>query len=245
KCIRCKKCIDSCNQNAIEFKGNRLCIDKEKCTNCKACVTKCPTHAIYYDSDDEDIDYIIDQCLKDIDFFEESGGGVTLSGGEPLMQIDVAVKILKKLKELNINTAVETTGFVNRDSLIKASKFIDLFLFDIKHWNRNSHKWATGVYNDLIIENLKYLIELKKNILVRIPIIPGFNDSINDAVKFSELFNKVGIKRVQLLPFHQFGENKYNLLNKDYYYKGEKSYKKEDINFISQTMKLNGIDAII
>ena len=153
--------------------------------------------------------------MQDEPFYEESGGGVTLSGGEAMMQPEFAVALLKALQERGVHTAIETTGFASPAVFERITAHVDLLLFDIKHWDEEKHKEATNVSNHPILQNMKYAISHGKEVLPRLPVIPGYNDSLDDAAGFVRRLQEVGAKRVQLLPFHQFGENKYRLLGKE------------------------------
>lgn len=172
---------------------------------------------------------IMKEVLKDKEFYEESHGGVTLSGGEVLMQHEFASELLKSLKKENIHTAIETTGFSSKEIFTDFIDNVDLLLYDIKHYNRQKHFEGTNVYNDLIIENLKIAILKGKDVIVRIPVIPEFNSSLEDAKGFCELFKTIGVTKINLLPFHQFGQKKYTLLNKKYIFKDVKQLHEEDL----------------
>lgn len=152
------------------------------------------------------ISEIMKEILKDEVFYEESNGGVTLSGGEVLLQHKFATELLKLLKKQNIHTAIETTGFISSEIFEKFIDNVDLLLFDIKHYDRQKHFEATNVYNDLIIENLKIAISKGKRVIVRIPVIPTINSGLDDARGFCELLKTVGATEINLLPFHQFGQ---------------------------------------
>lgn len=176
-----------------------------------------------------DIDSVMFEVLQDRAFYEESGGGVTVSGGEPLVQIDFVQALLSACKKEDLHTAVETTGFAAPEVFKRIFDVTDLFLFDVKHYDRQKHMRGTGVENDIIIQNLHTLVEAKKNVLVRIPVIPDFNNSSDDAKGFSRLFNKIGVKEIQLLPFHQFGQNKYRQLGIPYEFENYASLHAEDL----------------
>lgn len=162
------------------------------------------------------IDAILMEVLKDQPFYEESGGGVTLSGGEVLYQADAAIKLLKKLKQNGIHTACETTGYVQTEVFEDFLRNVDLLYFDIKHYDSAAHKRGVGVPNELILKNLSVAIHQHPNVVVRIPIIPFYNDRLTDAEGFVKLFCTLGVQHVELLPFHQFGENKYQYLDREY-----------------------------
>lgn len=243
KCIHCKTCVKVCDSKAISLKNGSIKVSKEKCNACEKCLEACKMRALSKEGEYKDIAEIINICKQDTAFYEESKGGVTLSGGEVLVHEDFALNLLIALKKEKIHTAVETTGFVKREIFNKLAQYIDLFLFDIKHWDSRTHKIKTGVDNRLILDNLSCAIKNKYNVLPRIPVIPGFNSSLEDAQNFSELFNRIGILQVQLLPFHQFGEKKYEMLNREYKYKDIKALYAEDLNDYQKVFFKNNINA--
>ena len=168
-------------------------------------------------------------CLQDRVFYEESGGGVTLSGGEALTQSKFAAALLSALRKECIHTALETSGCAAPEIFDEVSALADLLLFDVKHYDTHSHTGGTGVPNDLILANLKGALSRKIPVLARVPVIPGFNNSREDAYGFASLFKSLGIESVQLIPFHQFGEQKYNMLNMDYAMRGVPQLHEEDL----------------
>ncbi|MBJ8349311.1 glycyl-radical enzyme activating protein [Streptococcus zalophi] len=172
---------------------------------------------------------IIDEVLKDKDFYEESGGGLTLSGGEIFAQFQFAKAILKAAKEKGIHTAIETTAFAKHENFVDLIQYVDFIYTDLKHYDSLKHALTTGVKNNIIIKNITYAFQNNKQIVLRIPVIPNFNDSLEDAKAFSELFQKLHINEVQLLPFHQFGEKKYELLGRSYEMTGIANYHPEDL----------------
>lgn len=175
------------------------------------------------------VDMVIEEVLKDVDFYEESGGGLTLSGGEIFAQYEFAKAILKAAKEKGLHTAIETTAYAKHEQFVDLIQYVDFIYTDLKHYNQLRHRKMTGVANELIIKNIHYAFEIGKEIVLRIPVIPNFNDSLEDAQAFSELFNQLQINEVQLLPFHQFGENKYKLLGRDYQMAEVPAYHPEDL----------------
>lgn len=190
------------------------------------------------------VEDIMKEVRKDIDFYIESNGGVTLSGGEVLAQKDNAIKLLKQLKAENIHSAIETSAYATLDEFKQLIENVDFLIMDIKHYDTDKHKEKTGVYNEKILKNLEYAISINKEMLVRIPIIPKYNDSLDDAHKFGELFKEYKVNEVELLPFHQFGSKKYEYLNLDYEYKGVKSLDKSDLKDISKIIESYGIKCI-
>ena len=184
----------------------------------------------------------LDICLADRDFYLESGGGVTLTGGEPLSQANFASMLLSALKKEAIHTAIETTGFASSELFLKVCELSDLLLYDIKHYDSRKHMEGTGVGNELVLKNLSLAVEAKKDILIRIPVIPDFNDSPSDALGFSRTIRQIGLSRVQLLPFHQFGQKKYESLAMEYTMASEKALHPEDLDGYRSIFEENGID---
>ena len=175
------------------------------------------------------VNEIMDEVMKDLPYYEESGGGVTLSGGEVLFQANFAIKLLKELRKNNVHTACETTGFAHPKIFEEFIRNVDMVFFDVKHHDTEAHMEGTNVKVELIIENLQRALKIHPNVNVRVPVIPGFNDTLADAEKFAELFNSIGVKNIEILPFHQFGENKYEYLDRDYKLSNIKQLHKEDL----------------
>jgi len=196
-------------------------------------------------------------CLEDRLFYEEtagalplsspeySGGGVTLSGGDALSQPQFALELLRTLRKEKIHTAIETSGYASREVFEEVSGAADLLLFDIKHYDNRRHTEGTGVSNDLILSNLKNAVARNKNVLARLPVIPGFSNSAEDARGFASLLESMKLKRVQLLPFHQFGEKKYELLGLPYTMKSVKQLHPEDLEEFRQVFLKQGIDCFL
>lgn len=154
-----------------------------------------------------------------------------------MVQPDFVKALLAKLKEHKIHTAIETTGYIKKEIFRELAPMFDLLLFDVKHYDSDKHYEGTHVHNELIIENLAWAISQGIEVLPRIPVIPDFNDSLDDAKGIAALLNQVGAKKVQLLPFHQFGENKYHLLGKTYSYENVKALHPEDLTVISRSFR--------
>ncbi|HFI0149688.1 TPA: glycyl-radical enzyme activating protein [Streptococcus suis] len=179
--------------------------------------------------EEKTVDEIITEVMKDIDFYEESGGGLTLSGGEIFAQYEFAREILKTAKEKGIHTAIETTAFVEHEKFVDLIQYVDFIYTDLKHYNTIRHRKVTGVNNNIIIRNIQYAFAHHKEVVLRIPVIPDFNNSLEDAEQFACLFEEMNIDKVQLLPFHQFGENKYQLLGRQYQMRDKKALHPEDL----------------
>ena len=243
KCAHCGTCVHVCPNEAIAMdKDNYVRVDQSKCVGCLQCVKNCPAKALSYEGETKDAEEVVKVCLQDIDFYEESGGGVTISGGEGMVQPDFVKALLAKLKGHKIHTAIETTGYIKEEIFRELAPMFDLLLFDVKHYDSNKHYEGTHVHNEPIVENLAWAISQGIEVLPRIPVIPDFNDSLDDAKGIAALLNQVGAKKVQLLPFHQFGENKYHLLGKTYAYEDVKALHPEDLTDYQQIFLDEGID---
>ena len=166
--------------------------------------------------EDYTVEELLHEILKDKNFYDSSNGGVTFSGGEPLMQHEFLVEMLKACKENGIHTAIETTGFGKAEDLLSAAEHLDLVFFDVKHMNDERHQEITGVSNKLILENLAALASRHDNIIVRIPVVPGINDDDINIAKTAEYITSAGISQLELLPYHNLGEVKYGQIGRTY-----------------------------
>lgn len=243
KCIGCHRCIDVCPSKAISMIQDHIRVHAEKCIGCRQCVLECPGKALKSEGEAKTVQEVLNVVLQDKDFYEESGGGITLSGGEFLSQPEFAAELLLASKENGLHTCCETTGFADPEIFNSVIEHLDSILFDMKHWNTAKHKEGTGVSNDLPQFNMKHAIHTGKEVLPRIPVIPGFNDSLEDAAGLADTLLEVGADKCQLLPFHQFGENKYDLLGQAYDYHDIPSMHREDLQDYLQTMVDHGIHA--
>jgi pyruvate formate lyase activating enzyme len=184
-------------------------------------------------------------CLRDRPFYEESGGGVTLSGGEVLTQPQFAGELLRALGRERVHTAIETSGFAPARVFAELAEPADLLLFDLKHYDEKRHREGTGVSNIPILANLKSALASGKNTLPRLPVIPGYNNSAEDARGFAALLASLGAKRAQLLPFHQFGEKKYEMLKIPYLMRGVPQLHPEDLEAYRRIIADYGIDCFL
>ena len=214
-CIRCGKCIEACKQQALSV-SNAFFIDRERCIQCGKCTQVCPTQALEMKGKRMTVADVMRELQKEENLYRRSGGGITLSGGEPLAQPDFARELLKACKEKGWHTAMETTGFTTPEVIADVFPYVDLALTDIKAINPAVHLANTGIENSQILENLLRISFLTKTI-VRIPVIPGVNDNpeeIHNIAEFARLMSNVDT--LHLLPYHSFGENKYGLLGRIY-----------------------------
>ncbi|WP_427814865.1 glycyl-radical enzyme activating protein (plasmid) [Enterococcus sp. 22-H-5-01] len=183
------------------------------------------------------LEEVIAEVMKDEAFYEESNGGVTLSGGEVLYQAEFATELLRRLKEKGIHTASETTGFAKPDVFSRYIDQVDLLFFDVKHHDENHHKLGTGVSLKPILKNLTIALDKQQEVIVRVPVIPGYNDGTANAQAFADLFNRLGITKIELLPFHQFGEKKYTSLDREYKMHDIPQLHSEDLGYFKKIME--------
>lgn len=242
KCVHCLQCVKSCMHQAISCKEGEIHIDEELCQGCLNCVSTCLQSALSNEGETKEIEEIVRIALQDKDFYEESGGGITISGGEGMSQPYFLKELVKELKKHNLHLAIETTGYIPKETFHELAPLFDLLLFDVKHYDTNRHFEGTGVHNEQIINNLKWATHQGLEILPRIPVIPGFNDSIQDAAGLASLLTEIGLKKVQLLPFHQFGERKYEMMHKEYAYKNVRALQKEDLIEYQNEFTKKGLD---
>jgi pyruvate formate lyase activating enzyme len=207
-CKSCGRCTVVCTQGAHRLEGDKHAYNRTACTACGACEAVCPSGALIVYGRTITVDEALEKLLQDQPFYEASGGGVTLSGGEPLMQPDFCSALLKRLKEAGIHTAIDTCGFVSRSAIDAVMPYTDVFLYDLKAYDEAVHLRVTGQSNRTILENLRYLNDAGKKIEIRIPYIPGFNDG--EIKKIAEYISGMtSVCRVKLLPYHDYAQDKY------------------------------------
>ena len=212
KCVSCGECVSICPQNAHSIENGRHSFERNKCILCGDCEKVCLGEALTLHGKHITIDELMPILLEDKDFYTTSGGGVTLSGGECLSQSDFCAELLKKLKAISIHTAVDTCGFVPKKAIDKVMPYTDVFLYDIKAIDDDVHIKCTGCSNKLILDNLKYIDECGKDIEIRIPYVPQFND--NQIEKIAEFLNSLKhIIKVRILPYHNYAGSKYASLD--------------------------------
>jgi pyruvate formate lyase activating enzyme len=214
----CMRCVEVCTCGAISLDGDeRLAIARDRCGGCAhPCVQVCPSRALIPYGERRTVDEIVRIVEQDSQFYSRSGGGMTLSGGEPFYQAACALALLGEAKRRHINTAAETSGHVRWEVLDAACRLLDTLLFDIKHADPQQHMLGTGVSNSLILENFYKVMDYYPNlsVQVRTPVIPGFNDTetaINAILDILECYPQVDY---QLLPYHRLGTQKYHFLGR-------------------------------
>ena len=227
-CVQCGACLEVCPNQAInppippeqainkDTKYHKII--RERCDCCMACVDACRYDALSIVGKQMSVDEILDEVEKDRPFYDNSGGGMTLSGGEPTLHANFSISLLKNAKLRGIHTCLDTNGFREWETFRQVVEYADLVMFDLKHMDRNLHKKMTGVDNINILNNLSLLSATGKAIWVRIPVIPGFNDTLDFHDRASDFLSNLPgtVSRVDLLPFHNWCQDKYGWLGIDW-----------------------------
>ncbi len=225
RCLGCGLCSQICPTDAVETgKDGEKSVDPTRCNLCEQCAVKCPGEAMNVLGHLKTVTEVLSEVAKDDVFFQRSGGGLTLSGGEPLAQAEFATELLRRYKtEQAGHTAVETCGQGPWESFKKILPYTDLFLFDLKHFDPVVHSRLTGADNQIILANATRLAESSPNLIFRLPLIPGYNDDPENLKRTAEFVNKLRIQRLDLLPYHRLGEPKYRRLKRFYPLEGIRS----------------------
>ncbi|MEE9912584.1 MAG: glycyl-radical enzyme activating protein [Deltaproteobacteria bacterium] len=240
-CKGCGSCVDVCPQGAISItkKTGRI-IDRQKCDQCLLCVQSCLYGSLIQCGQYRTVKDVLEEVLQDKIFYKNSGGGVTLSGGEPLAQSNFAVKLLSECKKEGLHTALETSGHGSWKEMEKMLGFVDLILFDIKHLDPGKHHRTTGIKNNILLENLQKAAAIN-NIWLRVPLIAGFNDSTDHIKKVAALGKDAGAQKISLLPYHEGGKSKCQQLGTPYGFPGGRTPDEKQINKLKKIIEKAGL----
>lgn len=245
KCINCGRCENKCNEDAISIVDNKFYLDKSKCTLCGQCTDVCVQAALELAGKEVTVDEVVKEVKKDQIFYEESNGGVTFSGGEPMAQINFLEEALKSCNNYGIHTTVDTCAFTAWSNFEKILDYTDLFLVDLKHIDSNEHKKYTGVSNEIILENIKKLSNLGKKIYIRMPIIPGINDSKEIIDRTISFLRDIKMAQLNLLPYHKIGMDKYKRLQENYKLEGLQEPSQIHMKKLEEYFNRNGFNVKI
>lgn len=209
RCRSCGKCAEVCGENVHHFTNGKHGIDFSKCTFCGKCIEACNASSLRIIGREMTSDEVMNEVMADIDFYKKSGGGMTLSGGEPLLHFAFSLEMLKKCKERGINTCVETSGEISNQKFTSILPYVDVLLFDYKATGSADHKTYTGVSNERILKNLDTAYHFGVPVILRCPIIPGVNDTELHFRGICELDKKyLDLKAIEILPYHTMGNSK-------------------------------------
>lgn len=220
RCTACWLCLEACPENALtkgEKRGHEMAVlDRACCTACGSCVDVCYPGALRMAGTRVTVGELVAEVAKDLPFFRRSGGGVTLSGGEPAMQPRFSYNFLLACNQRGIHTALETSGYARWEVMSRLAGVTDLLLYDVKFIDSDRHRRYTGVPNDLILKNLERLAALGHEIQVRVPCIPGINDSEDQIRSIAKVISRLGIKRIALLPYNAAAGAKYQWIGRPF-----------------------------
>ncbi len=241
-CTRCYRCVEACPNKATTVSPEgAIEIDRSLCKNCGECVKVCPNKAREISGKIMTVEEVLEEVKKDSLFYQNSGGGITASGGEPTHQPEFLWHLFAKSHESAIHTCLDTCGLVKTEVLQKILEHTDLVLYDIKHMDPSRHKELTGVDNSLILENAR-VVAASRPMIIRAPLIPGLNDSEENLNDLSKFMAELGLKRIDLLPYHALGKQKYDRLGMEYKLGDLKSYESEQVAAIKTVLESHGLE---
>ena len=237
-CVSCGSCVPVCPQkiHSISSTGEHIIDRSIDCIGCGQCVEACIPDALKIAGEQVPISELLEYVEQDRAFYDQSGGGVTLGGGEVTSQPEAAINLLQACKQEGLHTAIETCGYTKKETILRFAEYVDLFLFDLKHIDPDRHFELTGVRNEMILENLEELIMKRNHVKVRMPMLKGINDSeaeIRGVIEFLKPFREFkNFEGIDLLPYHKLGVNKYVQLGMDYPIEGDPSLDDADLDRI-------------
>ena len=242
RCNGCGKCVDACARRAVGLSEDKvISIDRSLCDLCLKCVDACFDEAIEVAGKYFSVGEVADECQKDEIFYRNSEGGVTLSGGEPLLQGEFTLNLLKECKGRSLHTALDTSGYADGSFCERVLQYTDLVLFDVKHLDPRKHHEATGVSNELILRNLRRIAASKSRLWVRIPVIPDFNDSEQHMEELATILKDVPAEKISLLGYHEWGRPKYGALGRDYPLDGSRQLSDARLESLSAAFDSRGL----
>ena len=244
KCTGCGACIGACPEGANRREGDKVAVNRALCTGCGCCVDVCPASAREICGHKIDMDDIVEEATKDEMFYIASGGGVTIGGGDPLFFPEFTLELTRRLKDRMLNVAIDTAAFCRWSYLDELSDCADLFLVDLKRMDSTKYRAIIGTDLEIVQRNLESLADKGVAIRVRIPVIPGFNDSEEDFAAFSSYLGKLGngIEGVDILPFHAYASKKYKLSGRweKYLFRDTETLQAEDVKGLALRLKQAG-----
>ncbi len=239
-CLACGACVPACDRGAITVNAYGRSIDREKCDNCLACVSACQYDSLLCCGRYVTVEDVLAEVTRDTDFYSHSGGGVTVSGGEPLSQSAFVSALLRSCKDHGLHTALDTTGYAAWETMERVLELVDLVLFDVKNLDPEQHLKATGVGNQVIMENLKRTSP-RVQTWIRVPLIAGFNDAEAQIQELAQLGKSLGVGKISLLPYHEGGMSKSGQMGKAYGWKNGHAPENEHMSRLKEIIQAEGV----
>ena len=243
-CTKCGKCADVCPDGALVYEAGKLPrIDRERCSGCGACSSVCSYTAIVLYGKQMNVDEVFDAINRDKMFYQASGGGVTVSGGEALLQPQFVCDLFEKCHRAGIHTCVETSGYAAESALRQVLSYTDYVLYDLKHLNSKKHRQYTGKPNNLILSNAKIVAASGVETLFRMPLIPGINDDMQNIKETADFLHGLGNNalRIELMPYHRLGKGKYESLDRQYRLSEVLSPEPDEVESVKKEFEVNNI----
>jgi pyruvate formate lyase activating enzyme len=246
-CTKCGECAGVCPVGALVYEVGKLPhIDHARCTGCGLCSSVCSYKAIVHYGKSMNAEEIFDTVSRDKMFYEASGGGVTVSGGEALLQPQLVSDLFEQCRRTKIHTCIETSGYIAESALKQVLPYTDYILYDLKHMNSDKHLQYTGQPNSAILSNAKIAAASGVEMLFRMPLIPGVNDDLQNIKETAEFLNSLGkALRIELMPYHRLGKGKYESLDREYRFSGVLPPELDNIESVKKAFEDKGIICMV
>jgi len=247
KCIGAAHCLGACPQNALTLTEEGIIIDRTRCDTCGKCIDVCPAKALELLGKRQTVSEVAQKVLRERIFYEKSGGGITVSGGEPSLQAPFVMSLMAEIRKAGVHVALDTCAGTKWDILGPVVQLADLILLDLKIMDRDAHLKALGVSQDLVLENARKIAELGKTIWVRTPVIPGYTDSEENIRKVAAFIkqNLPTVERYDILAFNNLCSSKYERLNRSWELETADQITKDKMEMLANTAKKQGIESIV
>ena len=242
-CTRCHRCVSACPNEAISVGPDESVItDRARCKACGTCTVICPSDARVISGQLMTVGEVMKVVKQDVLFYRNSGGGMTASGGEAAAQPEFLIELFKQSRANGTHTTLDTTGYVQWETLLRILEYTDLVMLDIKHIDAAKHKEITAVDNTLILDNARRIAEVGKPLWIRFPLIPGSNDSVENIIATADFVLSLGLKQIDILPYHRMGTAKYKRLGLEYLLPDAKPYTEEQLEEIKSRLQRKGLE---
>ncbi len=241
-CVQCYRCVDACSNKAIQVRSDGFVeTDRKHCSGCGICESACLNGARRITGRVVTVDEVIAIVLKDLDYYQNSGGGVTASGGEAGGQPGFLLEFFRRCQKHGVHTTLDTCGYISSESLLSILEYVDLVLYDIKVIDPNLHHKLTGVHNEIILKNARLIVEKSIPMIIRVPLIPECNATAENIQAIAQFAHELGDIEVNLLPYHKLGQGKYESLDIKYPLNGLKSLESAQVESFAEEIQSAGV----